>query len=352
MAMMTGGSVTKRRAGLWVVFMGTVVIWCHPRPTFSQEKPDFGHLDAGGMPTCLIELTPQVKSSGWIMNSGQPYAVWAAPKKAGEQYYAAAWRSFGPFTLARQQRYIFNWDGASHGGRLATNPERTVTTPILSPAFASLHAQNFDGINVWLIPNPPPPGCGGENVGTHPEATALSGAWTAHIPARNWSHSGYQIIQNGQDLTYMIYSGERHTGRVQGNGTISYVQANVTGKVSSNGKQIDWSNGTYWTKDSQPEAMPKESQPGAIPLSGTWTAFIPAKNWSHGGYQIIQNGQDLTYLIFSGERHTGRVLSDGTISYVQANVTGKVSNSGKRIDWSNGTYWTKDIVTRTDSGKF
>jgi hypothetical protein len=86
--------------------------------------------------------------------------------------------------------------------------------------------------------------------------------------------------------------------------------------------------------------LPAQNNAGKLQLSGTWTAYIPAKSWSRGGILIIQNGQDLTYVHPDGERHNGRVLSEKTISYVQANDTGKVSADGMRIDWSNG-YWSK-----------
>ena len=86
--------------------------------------------------------------------------------------------------------------------------------------------------------------------------------------------------------------------------------------------------------------LPAQNNPGKLQLGGTWTAYIPAKSWSRGGITIIQNGQDLTYVHPDGVRHNGRVLSANTISYVQANDTGKVSADGMRIDWSNG-YWSK-----------
>ena len=100
--------------------------------------------------------------------------------------------------------------------------------------------------------------------------------------------------------------------------------------------KVEWS-----PQRSVPTETPADLSGNSNQYTGTWTAYVPAKNWSHGGYQIIQNGQDLVYVVYSGERHTGRVLSEGAISYVEANETGKVSRDGKRIDWSNW-YWTKD----------
>jgi hypothetical protein len=82
----------NRRHGLLVVLLVMVAIWCSLSVAFSQGKPDFGTLDQGGMPRCLLELSPQAKSSGWIVNAGTPYAVWAAPKIVGQQIGRASWR--------------------------------------------------------------------------------------------------------------------------------------------------------------------------------------------------------------------------------------------------------------------
>jgi hypothetical protein len=180
------------RHALLVALMVMGALWCSPIVAFSQGKPDFGALDAAGMPACLIELSSMKKSSGWILDADKPYTVWAAPKKVGQQFFAAAWRPFGPYILGSKQRYIFNWDGASHGGRLATNPEITGTTPILSPALASLHVQNFDGINVWVITNPLPPGCQPNTEG--------NSKWDKLIGGTHW-------IVNGHPVPWVFYTG-------------------------------------------------------------------------------------------------------------------------------------------------
>lgn len=126
-----------------------------PGILFSQ-LPEFGDLDAGQMPLCLIELSPNVKTAGWIVNANTPYTVWVATKVKNQQYYDASWKSFGPYTLGGQKRYIFNVGS----GELANNDEITGTTTKLSPALALLHVQNFGYNNVWIIVNPIPPGCG------------------------------------------------------------------------------------------------------------------------------------------------------------------------------------------------
>ncbi len=129
-----------------------------PGMLFSQ-LPEFGILDAGQMPLCLIELSPNVKTAGWIVNANTSYTVWTAPKVKNQQYYDAVWKAFGPYTFAGQKRYIFNVSR----GELSNNEEITGTTTKLSPALASLYVENTGSLNYWVIVNPIPPGCGNMN---------------------------------------------------------------------------------------------------------------------------------------------------------------------------------------------
>lgn len=168
--------MTRRAAGVLICFC----LWAGVAGSMgavAQGLPDFGALDAGGMPACLIELQPQKQTAGWVLEANTPYAIWAAPKLVGRGYRQSAWRAFGPFQLAGERRYLFTWDGSSPGGSLADSPTLTGTTPILSPAVASLHLQNLDGDSVWLIANPLPPGCADATFGPDqrsPDGTGVS----------------------------------------------------------------------------------------------------------------------------------------------------------------------------------
>jgi len=127
---------------------------------------------------------------------------------------------------------------------------------------------------------------------------------------------------------------------------ITATLARDTAWRNSSGATVNYKAGTTLTLDAKGRVSKSANSVNSGPanvLSGYWTAYIPARQWSHGGYQIIQTGKGLTYVVYSGERHTGRVLSGDMVSYVEANVTGKVSIDGQRIDWSNGTYWKKDL---------
>ena len=131
----------------------SVVVGGSPAPKSAQ--PVFGRLDAGGMPSCLNELSPNVWTAAHILNAGTSYTIWAAPKRPGQPYTAAAWKPFGPWTLAGRQRSVFRWEGGN--GRLVNDPAMSATT--LSPALAFLTWQNDTPESVWLIVNPLPPGC-------------------------------------------------------------------------------------------------------------------------------------------------------------------------------------------------
>ena len=155
--MSTESKSISRIRGMYRCFV-ILIISFFPGLLFSQ-LPEFGSLDEGQMPKCLIELSPNVKTAGWIVYSNTSYTVWAAPKVKNQQYYDAVWKTFGPYTFAGQKRYIFNVSR----GELLNNDEITGTTTKLSPALASLHVENSGSINYWIIVNPIPPGCGNMN---------------------------------------------------------------------------------------------------------------------------------------------------------------------------------------------
>jgi len=181
---------------------------------------------------------------------------------------------------------VFQGDGCVISGTLAVNTTLLTNTSLgISKTFPAGAVVSFqpDGTAIGNITSPVSPGPVGLLSGS------LSGTWTAYQPAKNWSRGGFRIIQNGQDLTYVVFSGERHTGRVLSADTVSYLQSNnATGKVSKDGKRIDWPDG-YWTKDSN---APGSDAPrtAAVPnISGAW---VDANN-SGSTLTISQDGKTL-----------------------------------------------------------
>jgi len=158
----------RLRHRLLIVIMVTIAAWCSPMVAFSQKLPEFGPLDAGGMPSALIWLREGRESAGHLLCSRMPYFVWVAPYRVNTNFRKAPWRQFGPWTFAGRQRYIFNSDG-----KVDDNVGPTSTD--ISPGLASLHFMNWGPQPLWFIVNPLPPGLGGPGCGPGGITTTPSG---------------------------------------------------------------------------------------------------------------------------------------------------------------------------------
>ena len=109
----------------------------------------------------------------------------------------------------------------------------------------------------------------------------------------------------------------------------------ITGTLSPDGKRIDWSNGTYWTRCNIPTA---HAHP-RLKLAGTWHADgILSEVCS-----IRQHGRALQLDNGHGASASGSVDAQGrlTTDWKGNTIIGVVSTDGNRIDWDNGTWWVR-----------
>jgi hypothetical protein len=161
------------------------------------------------------------------------------------------------------------------------------------------------------------------------QGTAFLGTWCAQgDPAKRTS-----IAANGPFLTLTNELGSTSTGTVTGMNGQEIVAPQwefVRGTLSSDGKSISWSNGTFWSRC--PSRRP-------IDLQGTWYM---------GGDQskpcrIDQRGTTLSLKNESGQTASGAFTGKYSIStsWDGAVITGTISNNRNQILWSNGTYWTR-----------
>ncbi|HEY2249837.1 MAG TPA: hypothetical protein VGH74_02210, partial [Planctomycetaceae bacterium] len=134
------------------------------------------------------------------------------------------------------------------------------------------------------------------------------------------------IQQTGAALTF---TNERGMPAVGGFSSATQVEAigwlNMTGNLVNSNTEIDWANGTVWTKG-----------PSSVPdISGSWVI--------NGLVTTIQKTGST--LIFTNERGLQTVGGFSSASQVEAigwdNLTGNLANSNAEIDWANGTVWTK-----------
>lgn len=162
----------------------------------------------------------------------------------------------------------------------------------------------------------------------------LATNWRAIMPARNFRRGGYKIIDSGGQLTLLSPDGNKSRAFYSSAGTITAKDWNATGTVSADGRRIDWSNGGYWEAEGPAPATGPD-------ITGSWIAVIPAKSFRRGGYSITGSAEKLRFLSYDGASSTGYYLDASTVLAEQWKVTGKVRSDGRRIDWSNETYWER-----------
>ncbi|MBV8244703.1 MAG: hypothetical protein JOZ38_02155, partial [Candidatus Eremiobacteraeota bacterium] len=155
------------------------------------------------------------------------------------------------------------------------------------------------------------------------------GAWCAQgDPSRPTT-----ILSSGFDLTLTNENGATSTGQPQGmsRNTIVALQWDlVNGTITSDGQRIDWTNGTFWSRCSA-------NSPGN--LDGLWFAAGDAS-------RQCSIRQRYGTLIFRNEQGVvGRGSFDGpmhlTADWSGTLIGARISRNGKRLDWSNGTFWTR-----------
>jgi len=109
----------------------------------------------------------------------------------------------------------------------------------------------------------------------------------------------------------------------------------IIGTLSPDGKQIDWSNGTYWRRCNIPKAHPHPR----LKLAGTWYG----DGFRSEVCSIRQQGNALQLDNGHGATATGGVDAQGrlTTNWNGNSIVGVVSADGNRIDWDNGTWWIR-----------
>jgi hypothetical protein len=109
----------------------------------------------------------------------------------------------------------------------------------------------------------------------------------------------------------------------------------VTGTLTSDGSQINWSNGTFWARCNSGGGggwhRPR--------IEGTW---YRSGNRSQRCY-IRRRGQTYTLTNEANASATGSWDSRRqlTTNWSGTVISGIVTNGGNRINWDNGTFWTR-----------
>ena len=160
------------------------------------------------------------------------------------------------------------------------------------------------------------------------------GGSVAYLDGR-WSHNGAPtrilVAPDGRSITIINEFNQRNDGYATSNRDLIIRSLRITGRVSRDGRRISWSNGTEWTRE--------RNIPGPAPgvnLSGRWF-----RNGRPTSIQVTRDGRNFTITNEWGLRSTGSINRSGELRVPSWRVTGRLSNNGQRILWSNGTQWTR-----------
>lgn len=162
------------------------------------------------------------------------------------------------------------------------------------------------------------------------QASGFLGAWCPQgDPNKHASISG-----NGVFLTLTNENGDTSPGNLQGSNQIQAPGWQfVTGTLSNDGSQINWSNGSYWARCDSGGGRDRWT------LTGTWFANGDRSR----ACSIRQRHGDLDLHNESGQSASGNFTDRHriTTNWGGAVIQGRISQHGNRIDWDNGTYWIK-----------
>lgn len=158
------------------------------------------------------------------------------------------------------------------------------------------------------------------------------GGWCAQgDPSKQTS-----ISYNGAFYNLTNETGDSSIGNLEGNNRIQAPGWQfVTGTLTQNGRQIQWSNGTFWAR------CPTGGGGGygKLNLNGNW--------YPNGNRKlqcsIQQRKGNLTLQNEQGQRATGSVNGKYQLAtnWQGTRINGTVSRDGNRINWDNGTYWIR-----------
>jgi len=163
----------------------------------------------------------------------------------------------------------------------------------------------------------------------HAESNAFFGEWCGQGNLA-WRAS---ISDKGSFILLNNGMGDASIGR--GDGPTRIVApgwGSVTGKLTPDASQIDWSNGTFWARCPATPAL------SPVSLTGKW--------YADGGVQpcfIQQKGDQISISHGKGCKATGQVDAAGhlTTEWGGNRIDGAVTPDGNHINWDNQTYWSR-----------
>jgi hypothetical protein len=205
------------------------------------------------------------------------------------------------------------------------NPARALraSANLLSLIFAGLLFSAFIAVQIASAVPPPQGNQGG----------GFLGQWCAQGDPNKQA----SITSNGGVFFNLTNeNGDTSPGNLQGNNTMSAPGWQfVTGNLTPDGSQINWSNGTFWARCNNGGG-------------GGWNRPRIEGTWYRGGNRsqrcsIRRRGQTYRLTNEANASATGSWDSRRqlTTNWSGTVITGIVTSGGNRINWDNGTFWTR-----------
>ena len=173
-----------------------------------------------------------------------------------------------------------------------------------------------------------------------PQLPSQNSAFLGQWCAQGDSSKTTSIAANGPFLTLTNEQGSTSTGNYRGMNQNVIVAAQwqfVKGTLTPDGNRINWSNGTYWARCNQGGGGHDH---GRLPnLQGTWY-----RSGNHSmACSIQQNRKTLSFTNESGQTARGQFLGSKnvTANWGGQTINGTLVNNAGRINWDNGTWWSR-----------
>ena len=151
------------------------------------------------------------------------------------------------------------------------------------------------------------------------------------------------ITANGMSLTVTNEQGSSSIANYQGmdqNTIVAPQWQFVTGTISPDASRIIWSNGTFWARCNSGGGGGGGGNHGRLPnLQGTWY-----RDGNHSlACSIQQKSKSLTFTNESGQTARGSFLGNKnlTAKWGGQTINGTLVNNAGRINWDNGTMWSR-----------
>jgi len=148
-----------------------------------------------------------------------------------------------------------------------------------------------------------------------------------------WYHDGKPtrilVAPDNRSITIINEFGQKNDGHAATNRDLVIPSLGISGQVNKNGRRITWTNGTEWRRES---SIPDRT----VNISGRWF-----RDGQPTSIDVAADGRNFTIVQEWGLRATGRITGNGELIVPAWKVTGRVKQNGQRINWSNGTEWTR-----------